>query len=80
MTDLEAAVIDAARAWRSALIPSTSTSRWPQVRDLAAAVDRLDCPHPREERVFHLSGERGCARCGAALTAEDSTPDPEQST
>lgn len=70
-------LIAAARRWRAALIPGTSTVPWRDAKQLVDALDRYDCEHERATRIHHADGRRDCGTCGAALADEAPTPIPE---
>lgn len=71
-------VLEAVRAWRAALIPSTGTAPWPAVKALVTAIDQHDCPHSRAVRVYHSDGRRECGTCGLDLVDEAATPEPAE--
>lgn len=82
-----AKLIDAARQWRSMLIPKTSTATWSATRHLLtviAAFDRQPCTHPRSWRIYRPYRDdvlsppaEGCGYCGAEMPVsrvEDTKP------
>jgi len=68
VTPTEQAVIDAARAWRKATIPNTSSAPLREHAVLVLAVDQLDCPHPVSQHVYSARDDVvRCGRCGVDL-------------
>jgi hypothetical protein len=67
-----AVLLAAARAWRTSLIPRTSTGLQPQTSALVAAVAAFDpepCQHERFGRVFFADSPRQeCSDCGQPIT------------
>ena len=81
-------LLTAARGWRSALIPGTSTAAWNEVVGLVTAISAFDpepCDHPRSWRVFYPNSAGGgevCGYCGTSVkgsTAPSGTSDPPTS-
>lgn len=70
-------LLEAARRWRSGLIPRTSSGTWDVTRRLLEAVaefDRPPCTHPREWRIYRPTASEqlappteGCGYCGVEL-------------
>jgi hypothetical protein len=65
-------LLAAARAWRSTLIPKTSTGLAGPTARLIGAIEKLDapCAHPRLGWVFHTDGRVECSSCGEILTQD----------
>ena len=70
------ALLTAAKNWREALIPGTSTVTWPEAKALLEAIAKLDpepCPHDMQWRVYRLTANgpppiEECAHCATVLT------------
>lgn len=62
-------LLDAARAWRSSLIPKTSTGLAGPTARLIEAIEAFNepCAHPRLGWVFHRDGRIECSSCAKIL-------------
>lgn len=66
-------LLTAARSWRGALIPATSTATLTPTKGLLEAISVFDqppCDHPRSWRVFRsqlADADEVCGHCGASI-------------
>jgi hypothetical protein len=61
-------LLEAARTWKSGLIPNTSTGLAGNTARLVEAIEAFDaCTHPRLGWVFYVDGRVECSSCATFL-------------